>query len=96
MSLREYSILKTLSKNIQDSEIYWYKNRPYKILTTSKIKWPNQFGEDEWVDVVIYICLYENEDGMIWVRQDTIFDHLFTTKRPENPYLGPKVKSITE
>lgn len=91
MNSREYSILQTLSGNIKDSEIYWYKNRPYKILTESKIKL-----HGEWQDVTIYICLYDNEDGSIWVRPSGEYDLLFEIKRPENPYFGPKTKSITE
>lgn len=79
-----------LSANIKSSEIYWYKNRPYKILYESKIK---NFGE--WTPITVYMCLYDNEHGMIWARETIDFDRMFTTKRPENPYFGPKAKSLT-
>lgn len=38
---------------------------------------------NEWVDVVIYECLYENPDGQIWVREKTQFYELFKTKEDE-------------
>ncbi len=52
---------------------YKYKERPYKILHESKIK----IG-GTWIDVIVYQCLYENPDGMIWVREKEEFFKLFT------------------
>lgn len=52
---------------------YKYKERPYKIIHESKIK----IG-GTWIDVVVYECLYENKDGMVWVREKEEFFKLFT------------------
>ncbi len=51
---------------------YSYKDKPYEIVSESKIK----IG-GTWIDVVIYKCLYENPDGMIWVREKKEFFSLF-------------------
>ena len=89
MNSREYQILQNLSVNIRASETYWYKNRPYKILQETAIK-----EGGEWVPVVIYICLYDNSDGKIWIRKTDEFDKKFSSTRPENPYYEPKVSSL--
>lgn len=54
---------------------YWYKDKPYKILTKSKIKLGG-----EWQDVIIYKTKYKNPDGKIWVRLESEFIGLFKTK----------------
>lgn len=35
----------------------------------------------EWVDGVIYICLYLNREGMVWVRTKQDFDLNFSPAR---------------
>ena len=50
-----------------------YKGKLYQLFCYSKIK-----REGMWIDVVIYKCLYNNLDGMIWVREKSEFDKLFT------------------
>lgn len=52
---------------------YKYKDKPYKISHESKMKL-----NGVWIDVIIYECLYENPDGMIWVRKKEEFFKLFT------------------
>jgi len=54
--------------------IYYYKDKPYKILYESKIK-----ISEIWIDCIIYECLYENPEGMIWVREKNQFFKLFST-----------------
>lgn len=56
-------------------KLYFYKDKPYTILTESKFK---MLGT--WVDVVIYMCQYQNDDGMIWVREKKEFYDLFKEK----------------
>jgi hypothetical protein len=53
--------------------VYYYKNKPYKILYKSKIKL-----KGEWKPCVIYKCLYKNPDGLIWVRDHKEFFELFS------------------
>lgn len=52
--------------------IYYYKDKPYEVLSDTSIK----IG-DEWIPGIIYICLYENKDGMVWVRTKEEFNKLF-------------------
>ena len=71
---------------------YYYKGKPYRIVAESKIKasgvieWWAGKGKfaihpaHEWIDVVIYECLYDNPDGMVWVRTKEQFYNLFTTE----------------
>lgn len=75
---------------------YWYKNKPYRVLYESRIKTqgiPDLIASIdimahtifldsklEWIDVVIYECLYENPDGTIWVREKKQFYELFKQK----------------
>lgn len=54
--------------------IYYYKGKPYSIVTESKMK----IGE-LWIDVVIYQTEYENSDGTIYVREKNSFYKLFYT-----------------
>ena len=81
--------MRDLSVNIRASDIYWYKDRPYKILYETVIK-----EGDIWIPVVIYVCLYDNSDGNIWVRKTDEFDKKFSSIMPENPYYGPKPSSL--
>lgn len=53
-------------------KIYYYKDKPYRILRQSKIKWNGQ-----WHDVIIYECLYDNMEGDWWVRPEEEFFNLF-------------------
>lgn len=55
--------------------IYSYKEKDYEIIEKSKIK----IGKI-WIDVIIYKCLYNNPDGLIWVRESTEFFELFKPK----------------
>jgi hypothetical protein len=36
--------------------------------------------DEEWINVVIYQCLYDNPDGDIWVREREQFYELFKSK----------------
>lgn len=51
-------------------KIYKYKktNKPYLKLCESNIK-----INGLWVKTIIYLCLYWNKDGMIWVRTKSDF-----------------------
>lgn len=53
-------------------EIYYYKDKPYKILYESKVK-----IEDVWHPCIVYECLYDNPDGKIWIRIKDSFFNLF-------------------
>ena len=64
-------------------DIYEYKGKPYKILMNSWMKYGS------WLECVIYMCLYENPDGMIWVREKEEFHRLFKKIEDENPYSSP-------
>lgn len=55
-----------------EKKVYMFKDKPYQILTESKIK----IG-DTWEDVIIYKCLYLNIDGMLWVRFKKEFEEKF-------------------
>lgn len=57
--------------------IYEYKGKRYQFITHSKMK----IGET-WIPVIIYRCLYDNPDGMTWVREEDQFWKLF--KRVED------------
>lgn len=57
--------------------IYQYKGKPYAFHSKTKIK-----INGERIDGVIYLCLYENPDGMIWVRTEEEFFRFF--KKTEN------------
>lgn len=58
-------------------EIYQYKDKPYRIVTESKMRVHNQNG-DNWKDVVIYEALYDTESGeKIFVRDKQEFYHKF-------------------
>lgn len=46
-----------------DELVYKFKDKPYRIIEKSKIKL-----NGIWEDVIIYECLYDNPDGMHWVR----------------------------
>jgi len=51
---------------------YTYKDKPYIILHESKYK-----DKGVWKEVIIYMCLYPNPDGDIWVREKEEFFKLF-------------------
>jgi hypothetical protein len=55
-------------------KIYRHLNngKPYLKLVKSKVK-----IEGEWKEAIIYLCLYLNKDGMIWVRTIEDFEHNF-------------------
>ena len=47
-------------------------NKPYLKLKTTKIK-----IDGIWTDGIVYLCLYRNLDGMIWVRTQEDFKNNF-------------------
>lgn len=53
---------------------YYFKDKPYKIFMETKIK----IGED-WIDGIIYQCLYDNPDGIFWIRTKEDFFLKFKT-----------------
>lgn len=53
-------------------EIYEYKGKQYQFQLKTKIK-----IDGKWVDGVIYTCLYNNPEGMTWVRTEEEFFRLF-------------------
>jgi hypothetical protein len=55
-----------------NEEVYYYKDRPYRILYHSQMK-----IEGVWIPCIVYKCLYENHDGDIWVRSEKQFFELF-------------------
>lgn len=59
--------------SVDIDKIYSYKKHLYYKLFELKIK----TKEDVWVPVVVYECLYENPDGMIWARYQDDFYSLF-------------------
>ena len=58
--------------NNKNEEVFYYKDKPYRIFCKSKIK-----ISGTWEEVIIYECLYENKDGKYWVRFDDEFYFLF-------------------
>jgi hypothetical protein len=36
------------------------------------------FGKNQWLDIVIYKCMYDNPEGKIWVREKSEFYRLFS------------------
>lgn len=42
---------------------YTYKGKTYRVVMEYKVKINN-----EWVPAIIYECLYNNPEGMVWVR----------------------------
>lgn len=47
-------------------------NKPYLRLLRSKVKINNI-----WTPCVVYMCLYLNKDGMVWVRLEDDFNKNF-------------------
>lgn len=77
LSLKESKILlNSLSSIIpKKNSTYQYKGKFYTTVFNLRMKvieWNN-----EWVDCVVYMCLYNNEDGMFWVRPAKEFYELF-------------------
>lgn len=71
----QYHIALYYIEEVNAEDIYYYKDNPYCIMEESQMK-----IDGTWHDVIIYQCLYENPDGMIWVRfRDQFFD-LFKKK----------------
>jgi hypothetical protein len=70
--------------------VYYYKDKPYKIVSEIKFKASGILeifgvvdvvvGDNEWVDIVIYETLYNNPDGKTWARTKKQFYELFKTK----------------
>ncbi len=54
---------------------YEYKGKSYRLLQSTKIK-----IDGEWVDGIIYMCLYKNPDGLIYVRTKKEFFEKFKLK----------------
>lgn len=73
MSLKESKTFLNLLNNITPK--YEYKGKEYCILSKSKFKSVDL--DLIWIDCIIYMCCYENEDGMIWVRPVDEFYRLF-------------------
>ena len=48
------------------------KGKKYLKLMNIKIK-----KDDQWLDGVLYLCLYFNRDGMLWVRFKDDFEKNF-------------------
>jgi hypothetical protein len=86
-----------------ETEVYYYKGKPYRILMESRLKargvfelfgfdWieDKYFEDREWVEVVIYETLYENPDGRVWVREKEQFFKLFKKRGEDmdNHYLN--------
>ena len=44
-------------------------NKPYFILKRTKVK-----IDGIWKDAIVYVCLYFNKDGMVWVRLKEDFE----------------------
>jgi hypothetical protein len=77
------------------NKVYRFKGKPYLFVAQSKIKLSGLvdagyvFTDDvpeelpDWVDVVIYKCLYDNPDGEIWVREASQFYKLFELSNGE-------------
>lgn len=51
---------------------YKYKNKTYVIFQETKMK-----IDDKWINCVIYQTLYDNPDGIYWVRNSEEFFKLF-------------------
>lgn len=62
-------------EEVKPEDIWYYKDKPYCIMEETKIK-----VGSEWWDAIIYQCLYDNPDGMIWVRFKKDFFDLFKNK----------------
>lgn len=57
---------------IPETSLYMYKGKPYEILLRIKFK---VFGY--WLPIIVYQCMYENSDGMVWARFENEFFKLF-------------------
>lgn len=44
---------------------FTWKDKPYEVLTTAKTK-----IEEEWVESIVYIALYNNKDGEVFVKTE--------------------------
>lgn len=71
----QYHIALYYIEEVAPEDIYYYNDKPYCVMEETKMK-----IEGVWVDCVIYQCLYENPDGMIWVRPKGLFYELFKKK----------------
>lgn len=73
----------------------YFKDKPYQIVFEGRLKSEgvakvlDGYGivhtdtihkDMEWIEVVIYMCLYENPDGMVWVREKSEFYNKFKLK----------------
>jgi hypothetical protein len=74
-----------------DKTIYYFKGKPYSIISESKLKtigiiegnfiWVDNYDiGEEWTPVIIYQCEYDNPEGKIWVRTKKQFLELFKTE----------------
>lgn len=55
-------------------DVYFYKGKPYRIDNHSKMR----IG-GVWIDVIVYVCMYDNPEGKYWVREKKEFYKLFKT-----------------
>lgn len=54
---------------MKKEKIFYFKDKPYRIVSESKIKiWDTHGIIYRWEPVVVYECLYDNTEGTIWVR----------------------------
>ena len=65
-----------LKEVVMTDKRYYYKDKPYRIFSETKVK-----IDGNWIDSVIYQCLYDNPDGIFWVRTAEEFDRLFKLKK---------------
>lgn len=54
-------------------DVYTLKGNRYTVLSVNGIK----IGND-WINVVTYVCLYENPHGLVWTRFENEFINEFT------------------
>lgn len=62
-------------EQVTPHEVYEYKGKPYTIMSETKMK----VGK-AWVDAIVYQTLYENKDGVYWVREKGEFYEKFKLK----------------
>lgn len=44
---------------------FTWKDKPYEVLSTAKTK-----IDGEWIHSIVYVSLYNNEDGEVWVKTE--------------------------
>jgi len=69
--------------------IYTFKDKPYRIFSDTKIK-----INDDWVDGIIYECLYKHPNGRYFVRTKEEFFTRFKPIKDSNAFCKSECKRV--